>query len=127
MHYDPASDELSLLRSKEEADDYRYFPEPDLVPVEPDPAHLDALRAALTELPLARIARLQATYGLAEATAETLALDDGLTTYFEDVAARTGDAQGERQLGHGRARRTAERDRRRRRGVARHARAAGRR
>ena len=58
MHYDPASDELSLLRSKEEADDYRYFPEPDLVPVEPDPAHLDELRAALTELPLARIARL---------------------------------------------------------------------
>ena len=93
MHYDPASDTLSLLRSKEEADDYRYFPEPDLVPVEPDPAHLDELRAGLTELPLARIARLETTYGLTAATAETLALDDGLAAYFEDVAARTGDAK----------------------------------
>ena len=93
MHYDPASDELSLLRSKEEADDYRYFPEPDLLPVEPDPAHLDALRTALTELPLARIARLQGTYALTDATAESLALDDGLTAYFEDVATRTGDAK----------------------------------
>jgi aspartyl-tRNA(Asn)/glutamyl-tRNA(Gln) amidotransferase subunit B len=91
MHYDPASDELSVLRMKEEADDYRYFPEPDLVPVEPDPAHLDELRSALPELPLTRIARLQDAYGVPEATAESLALDAELAAYFEDLAGRTGD------------------------------------
>jgi aspartyl-tRNA(Asn)/glutamyl-tRNA(Gln) amidotransferase subunit B len=93
MHYDPASDELSVLRTKEEADDYRYFPEPDLVPVEPDPAHLDELRSALPELPLTRIARLQEAYNVPEATAESLALDAELAAYFGDLAGRTGDAR----------------------------------
>jgi aspartyl-tRNA(Asn)/glutamyl-tRNA(Gln) amidotransferase subunit B len=93
LHYDPARDELSVLRTKEEADDYRYFPEPDLVPVEPDRAHLEALHAALPELPLARIARLQDAYAVPAATAESLALDADLTGYFEDLAGRTGDAR----------------------------------
>ena len=101
----PRQRRAALLRSKEEADDYRYFPSPTWCRVEPDPAHLDELRAALTELPLARIARLQSTYELSDATAETLALDDGLTTYFEDRREPHRRRQGERQLGHGRARR----------------------
>src|ERR1700731_3326507 len=53
-------------RSKEEAQDYRYFPEPDLVPVAPPPAWVESLRAALPELPAARRARLQAEWGLSD-------------------------------------------------------------
>jgi aspartyl-tRNA(Asn)/glutamyl-tRNA(Gln) amidotransferase subunit B len=56
--YDPDTDRLTVHRSKEEADDYRYFPEPDLVPVEPPAELVERLRAELPELPGARIARL---------------------------------------------------------------------
>jgi aspartyl-tRNA(Asn)/glutamyl-tRNA(Gln) amidotransferase subunit B len=59
-HYDPSSGTTTALRSKEYADDYRYFPEPDLVPVEPDRELVDSLHAALPELPAARIRRLEA-------------------------------------------------------------------
>ncbi len=93
LHYDPASDSLSVLRTKEEADDYRYFAEPDLVPVEPSPAHLEALAAALPELPLVRMDRLRAAHGLPDATAESLALTPGLADYFEELAALAGDAR----------------------------------
>jgi aspartyl-tRNA(Asn)/glutamyl-tRNA(Gln) amidotransferase subunit B len=93
MHYDPAADTLTLLRSKEEADDYRYFPEPDLVPLAPSPALLDELRAGLPELPVARIERLRGAYALTGSTAETMALTPGLTEYFEAVAARAGDVR----------------------------------
>ena len=67
LHFDPASGRISALRSKEEAHDYRYFPEPDLVPVEPPPDLLERMRAEVPELPGARIRRLQAEvgYGLA--------------------------------------------------------------
>ncbi len=63
LHYDPQTDRLTPLRSKEEADDYRYFPEPDLVPVEPPREMIDRLRAELPELPGARIRRLEAGIG----------------------------------------------------------------
>jgi len=57
--YDPDTDRLTVHRSKEEADDYRYFPEPDLVPVEPPPELVERLRAEIRELPSARIRRLE--------------------------------------------------------------------
>jgi aspartyl-tRNA(Asn)/glutamyl-tRNA(Gln) amidotransferase subunit B len=57
--YDPDTDRLTVHRSKEEADDYRYFPEPDLVPVEPPAELVERLRAEIRELPAARIRRLE--------------------------------------------------------------------
>jgi aspartyl-tRNA(Asn)/glutamyl-tRNA(Gln) amidotransferase subunit B len=61
--YDPDTDRLTVHRSKEEADDYRYFPEPDLVPVEPPVELVDRLRGELGELPGARIRRLEGPVG----------------------------------------------------------------
>jgi len=61
--YDPDTDRLTVHRSKEEADDYRYFPEPDLVPVEPSAELVERLRAELPELPGARIRRLEVHVG----------------------------------------------------------------
>jgi aspartyl-tRNA(Asn)/glutamyl-tRNA(Gln) amidotransferase subunit B len=61
--YDPDTDKLTVHRSKEEADDYRYFPEPDLVPIDPPAELVERLRAELRELPGARIARLTAELG----------------------------------------------------------------
>jgi aspartyl-tRNA(Asn)/glutamyl-tRNA(Gln) amidotransferase subunit B len=58
--YDPDTDHLTVHRSKEEADDYRYFPEPDLVPVEPPAELVERLRTEIRELPAARIRRLEA-------------------------------------------------------------------
>jgi aspartyl-tRNA(Asn)/glutamyl-tRNA(Gln) amidotransferase subunit B len=63
LHFDPQTGRITPLRSKEEAHDYRYFPEPDLVPVEPPPTLVDAVRAALPELPAARIRRLEPEIG----------------------------------------------------------------
>jgi aspartyl-tRNA(Asn)/glutamyl-tRNA(Gln) amidotransferase subunit B len=63
LHYDPASGTVEPLRSKEYADDYRYFPEPDLVPVEPPPEMVEAARAELGELPSARLRRLEPEIG----------------------------------------------------------------
>jgi aspartyl-tRNA(Asn)/glutamyl-tRNA(Gln) amidotransferase subunit B len=63
LHYDPATGTVSPLRSKEYADDYRYFPEPDLVPVEPPVDMIEAARAEIGELPAARIRRLEADVG----------------------------------------------------------------
>jgi aspartyl-tRNA(Asn)/glutamyl-tRNA(Gln) amidotransferase subunit B len=60
LHYDPGAGTVVSLRSKEYADDYRYFPEPDLVPVEPPPEMIEAMRGELGELPGARIRRLEA-------------------------------------------------------------------
>jgi aspartyl-tRNA(Asn)/glutamyl-tRNA(Gln) amidotransferase subunit B len=64
LHYDPATGSVAPLRSKEYADDYRYFPEPDLVPVEPSGELIDAARTEIGELPGARIRRLEGDVGL---------------------------------------------------------------
>jgi aspartyl-tRNA(Asn)/glutamyl-tRNA(Gln) amidotransferase subunit B len=66
--YDADTDRLTVHRSKEEADDYRYFPEPDLVPVEPPATLVELMRAELPELPAARIRRLEPLVGLAQST-----------------------------------------------------------
>jgi aspartyl-tRNA(Asn)/glutamyl-tRNA(Gln) amidotransferase subunit B len=84
LHFDPVSGGLSPLRSKEEAHDYRYFPEPDLVPVAPTEEMLAAARAALPELPAEREARYAET--LPADTARLFAFDPQWGDYFEKVA-----------------------------------------
>ncbi len=86
LHFDPRTGTLSSLRSKEEAHDYRYFPEPDLVPVSPTPEMLERARAELPELPEARIARFVAL-GLADDTARTLVWRPDRADFFERVDA----------------------------------------
>ncbi len=86
LHFDPVSGRLSPLRSKEEAHDYRYFPEPDLVPVAPTDEMVDAARAALPELPAAREARYESDYGLAADTARLFAFEPEWGDYFEQVS-----------------------------------------
>ncbi|HEY3491843.1 MAG TPA: Asp-tRNA(Asn)/Glu-tRNA(Gln) amidotransferase subunit GatB [Solirubrobacterales bacterium] len=89
LHFDPASGTLTSLRSKEEAHDYRYFPEPDLVPLVPTEEMLREAREALPELPVARIERYEGM-GLAGDVALTLATDPETAGYFESVAAAGG-------------------------------------
>ena len=86
LHFDPVSGRLSPLRSKEEAHDYRYFPEPDLVPLVPTGEMLERARAALPELPAEREVRYAAS-GLAADTARLLAHDARWGDYFEAAAA----------------------------------------
>jgi aspartyl-tRNA(Asn)/glutamyl-tRNA(Gln) amidotransferase subunit B len=86
LHFDPASGELTSLRSKEEAHDYRYFPEPDLVAIVATEAMIAAARASLPELPAARHARYEGE-GLDAAQARLLAADPGQADYFEEVLA----------------------------------------
>jgi aspartyl-tRNA(Asn)/glutamyl-tRNA(Gln) amidotransferase subunit B len=79
------------MRTKEEAHDYRYFPEPDLPPLEVSAAWIDEVRRTLPELPDARKARLASTYELAEADAAYLSQSAALAKYFEDTAGASGD------------------------------------
>ena len=93
LHYDPQRDELIVLRSKEEADDYRYFPEPDLVPMEPSAELVERLRGELPELPAARSARFVSELGLSRQDADVLNQTPAMATWFERLAALTGDAK----------------------------------
>jgi aspartyl-tRNA(Asn)/glutamyl-tRNA(Gln) amidotransferase subunit B len=86
LHFDPTSGDLTSLRSKEEAHDYRYFPEPDLVAIVPTEAMIEEARASLPELPAARQARYEGE-GLEEAQAKLLASDPEQADYFESVLA----------------------------------------
>ncbi len=83
LHYDPQSNSISSLRSKEEAHDYRYFPEPDLVPVAPTDEMLARARDALPELPAARAARLERDLELPAETARLLAFRSDWGDFFE--------------------------------------------
>jgi aspartyl-tRNA(Asn)/glutamyl-tRNA(Gln) amidotransferase subunit B len=87
LHFDPRTGAISSLRSKEEAHDYRYFPEPDLVPLAPTEAMMEAARAALPELPAARESRYVASYGLSADAARTLAWRPERASFFEQAAA----------------------------------------
>jgi aspartyl-tRNA(Asn)/glutamyl-tRNA(Gln) amidotransferase subunit B len=89
LHFDPASGSLTSLRSKEEAHDYRYFPEPDLVPLAPSEEMLREARESLPELPVARTARYE-ELGLAPDVALTLATDPRTAGYFENVVGAAG-------------------------------------
>ncbi len=86
MHYDPEGDEVYETRSKEFAEDYRYFPEPDLLPLEFTEAWINELRSRLPELPEAMRARFVEQYGLSEYDAGVLTSDRELASYYEKVA-----------------------------------------
>jgi aspartyl-tRNA(Asn)/glutamyl-tRNA(Gln) amidotransferase subunit B len=85
LHYDPRSGELTTLRSKEEAHDYRYFPEPDLVPIAPTEEMLTRAREALPELPAARAERLEREFTLPAETARLLAFRSDWGDFFEET------------------------------------------
>ncbi|MGI6245250.1 MAG: Asp-tRNA(Asn)/Glu-tRNA(Gln) amidotransferase subunit GatB [Pseudochelatococcus sp.] len=84
--FDSARGETRSMRSKEEAHDYRYFPDPDLLPLTFDQAYVDALGAALPELPDAKKARFIADYGLSAYDAGVLVAERDTADFFEDVA-----------------------------------------
>ena len=87
LHFDPASGRLTSLRSKEEAHDYRYFPEPDLVPLVATQEMLAAARAELPELPAVRAERLERELGLPSDRARELAFRSELADYYEQALA----------------------------------------
>ncbi len=84
--FDPARGETRSMRSKEEAHDYRYFPDPDLLPLEFDDAYVTALAKDLPELPDAKKARFVAAYGLSDYDATVLVAERASADFFEDVA-----------------------------------------
>ncbi|MEO1330426.1 MAG: Asp-tRNA(Asn)/Glu-tRNA(Gln) amidotransferase subunit GatB [Pseudomonadota bacterium] len=85
--YDPKKNETRPMRSKEEAHDYRYFPDPDLLPLEIDQAWVDAIAASLPELPDAKMARLVSEYGVTAYDARVLTAEPANAAFFEEVAA----------------------------------------
>ena len=85
--FDPGKGETRSMRSKEEAHDYRYFPDPDLLPLEFDQAYVDALAKDLTELPDEKKSRLVQTLGLSAYDASILVSEKAIADYFEKVAA----------------------------------------
>jgi aspartyl-tRNA(Asn)/glutamyl-tRNA(Gln) amidotransferase subunit B len=87
LHYEPASGRLTTLRSKEQAHDYRYFPEPDLVPLLATPEMLARARAAIPELPAARTQRFITELGLHPDRARDLAFRRELADYYEAALA----------------------------------------
>ncbi|HPQ95348.1 MAG TPA: Asp-tRNA(Asn)/Glu-tRNA(Gln) amidotransferase subunit GatB [Thiolinea sp.] len=91
--YDPDRDETRSMRGKEDANDYRYFPDPDLLPLEISPAEIEAVRADMPELPELRKQRFMSVLGLSEYDADLLVQVRELADYFEAVAAGSGDAK----------------------------------
>jgi len=91
--YDPDSGETSTMRGKEEAHDYRYFPEPDLVPLVVDEAWIAEIRGTLPELPLPRKDRLIREYQLPAYDADLLTTTRELADYFEALAKASGNAK----------------------------------
>jgi len=82
--YDPKKDETRPMRSKEEANDYRYFPDPDLLPVEISQEKIDEIKLTLPELPDDKKDRYKNNYGLKEDDAEILSLNSNLSTFFDE-------------------------------------------
>lgn len=92
--YDSDRDETRSMRSKEEANDYRYFPDPDLLPVELTDEFVQGVRDTLPELPAAKTARFVTDYGLRDADAEILTVQRATADFFESaVAASAASAQ----------------------------------
>jgi aspartyl-tRNA(Asn)/glutamyl-tRNA(Gln) amidotransferase subunit B len=89
--FDPDRNETRPMRSKEEAHDYRYFPEPDLFMLEVDRAWIEKVRAVVPELPGQRSARYQRDFGLSSVDAEILVVSRELAGYFEEVARLSGN------------------------------------
>ena len=93
LHFDPVTGTISPLRSKEEAHDYRYFPEPDLAPIEIDPVWVEELRASQPELPGARSERFMAQYDLSRYDAFVLGERGALARFYEAVVAQGVDSK----------------------------------
>jgi aspartyl-tRNA(Asn)/glutamyl-tRNA(Gln) amidotransferase subunit B len=91
--YDPDRGETRSMRSKEEAHDYRYFPDPDLLPLELEQAWVDDIAANLPELPDAKKARFMGDYGLSDYDASVLTTDLDAAHYFEATVAEAGDGK----------------------------------
>jgi aspartyl-tRNA(Asn)/glutamyl-tRNA(Gln) amidotransferase subunit B len=91
--YDPDRDETRSMRSKEEANDYRYFPDPDLLPVVLDDSFIAACRAGLPELPEARKSRYMSEYGITDYDASVLVADRDVADYFAAVATDSGEGK----------------------------------
>jgi aspartyl-tRNA(Asn)/glutamyl-tRNA(Gln) amidotransferase subunit B len=89
--YDPDRDETRSMRSKEDAMDYRYFPDPDLLPLEIAPQWIERVRGELPELPGAMRERFVRDYGLREYDAQALTASNSLAKYFENVAGAVAD------------------------------------
>jgi aspartyl-tRNA(Asn)/glutamyl-tRNA(Gln) amidotransferase subunit B len=85
--YDPTKNETRSMRSKEEAHDYRYFPDPDLLPLDLDPVWVKAIEATLPELPDAKKARLQSQYGLTAYDAQVLITEQARADFYEKAVA----------------------------------------
>ena len=92
--YDSNKDETRPMRSKEEANDYRYFPDPDLLPVVLESSFIEGVRATLPELPDEKAARLQSEYGLSPYDAGVLTASRELADYYEAVLAALGAPRG---------------------------------
>ena len=88
--YDPDKGETRSLRAKEEANDYRYFPDPDLLPVMLDDAFIEAVRKDMPELPDQKAARFSSEYALSAYDAGVLTASREMAAYYEDVARRVG-------------------------------------
>ena len=84
--FDPTKGETRSMRSKEEAHDYRYFPDPDLLPLELDATWIESLKAGLPELPDDKKARLQSQYGLSAYDAGVLIIESARADFFEKAA-----------------------------------------
>lgn len=91
--YDPNKDETRAMRSKEEANDYRYFPDPDLLPVVIEDTFIEDVRATLPELPPQKRERFQSQFGLSAYDASVLASSREQADYFEQVVSISGDAK----------------------------------
>jgi aspartyl-tRNA(Asn)/glutamyl-tRNA(Gln) amidotransferase subunit B len=89
--YDPDRNETRSMRSKEEANDYRYFPDPDLLPLELADAFVEEVRAGLPELPDAKAARFAREHGLSDYDAGVLTASREIAAYYEEVAAGSGE------------------------------------
>jgi aspartyl-tRNA(Asn)/glutamyl-tRNA(Gln) amidotransferase subunit B len=91
--FNPATGETVTMRSKEDAHDYRYFPEPDLVPLKISDTWMASVRVGMTELPASRRARFIHDYGLREYDAQVLTAERATSEYFEQVVLASGDAR----------------------------------
>lgn len=91
--WDDEKQETYLMREKESASDYRYFPEPDIPPLEISPKQVEQWRKELPELPIAARERLIQAHGVSEQDSQTLTSSKALLDYFEKVVAVSGDAK----------------------------------
>ena len=99
LHFDPVSGRISSLRSKEEAHDYRYFPEPDLVPLVPTPEMLESAKAAIPELPAERSARYEREFGVCAGHRVPVLVRARVGRLLRAGRGR-GGPEGDRDLGH---------------------------